>query len=48
LTGVIALQLILNVMTFAHVPGVWYPLLNGIIILAALIISRFSSGEAQD
>ena len=48
LTGVVALQLILNVMTFAHVPGVWYPLLNGIIILAALIISRFSSGEAQD
>ena len=48
LTGVVALQLILNVMTFAHVPGVWYPLLNGIIILAALIISLFSSGEAQD
>jgi simple sugar transport system permease protein len=48
LTGVLALQLILNVMTYAHVPGVWYPMLNGIIILAALIISRFSSGEAQD
>jgi len=27
---------------------VWYPLVDGIIILAALIISRFSSGEAQD
>jgi simple sugar transport system permease protein len=48
LTGVVALQLILNVMTYANVPGVWYPMLNGIIILAALIISRFSSGEAQD
>jgi simple sugar transport system permease protein len=48
LTGVVALQLILNVMTYAHVPGVWYPMVDGIIILAALIISRFSSGEAQD
>jgi simple sugar transport system permease protein len=48
LTGVVTLQLILNVMTFAHVPPVWYPLLNGVIILAALIVSRLSSGEAQD
>jgi simple sugar transport system permease protein len=48
LTGVVALQLILNVMTYAHVPPVWYSLVDGIIILAALIISRFSSGEAQD
>ncbi len=48
LTGVIALQLILNVMTYAHVPAVWYSMVDGIIILAALIISRFSSGEAQD
>jgi simple sugar transport system permease protein len=48
LTGVVALQLILNVMNFAHVPPVWDQLLDGIIILAALIVSRFSSGEAQD
>ncbi|HEY2672430.1 MAG TPA: ABC transporter permease [Rugosimonospora sp.] len=48
LTGVVALQLILNVMNFAHVPPVWDQLLDGVIILAALIVSRFSSGEAQD
>jgi simple sugar transport system permease protein len=48
LTGVVALQLIQNVMTFGHVPPVWIGFVDGVIILAALVISRISSGEAQD
>ena len=48
LTGVIALQLILNVMNFGHVPPVWDQLVYGVIILGALVVSRFTSGEAQD
>ena len=48
LTGVVALQLILNVMNFAHVPPVWDKLVYGVIILVALVVSRFTSGEAQD
>jgi simple sugar transport system permease protein len=48
LTGVLVLQLINNVMTFAGVSPVWEQFLDGVIILAALVISRFSSGEAQD
>jgi simple sugar transport system permease protein len=48
LTGVVALQLIFNVMNFAHVPPVWNQLVYGVIILGALVVSRFASGEAQD
>jgi simple sugar transport system permease protein len=48
LTGVVALQLILNVMNFAHVPPEWDQMVYGVIILGALVISRFTSGEAQD
>jgi len=48
LTGVVALQLILNVMNFAHVPPAWDQLVYGVIILMALVVSRFTSGEAQD
>jgi simple sugar transport system permease protein len=48
LTGVVALQLILNVMAFARVPPVWDKLVYGVIILIALVVSRFTSGEAQD
>jgi simple sugar transport system permease protein len=48
LTGVVALQLILNVMNFGHVPPEWDQLVYGVIILGALVVSRFTSGEAQD
>jgi ribose/xylose/arabinose/galactoside ABC-type transport system permease subunit len=48
LTGVITLNLIQNVMNFAGVSPIWDQFLDGIIILAAIVISRFTSGEAQD
>jgi ribose/xylose/arabinose/galactoside ABC-type transport system permease subunit len=48
LTGVLVLNLINNVMNFAGVSPNWEQFLDGVIILAALVISRFSSGEAQD
>jgi simple sugar transport system permease protein len=48
LTGVLVLSLINNVMNFAGVSPNWEQFLDGVIILAALVISRFSSGEAQD
>ena len=48
LTGVLTLQLVVNVMTLAGVPPLWNQFLNGAIIIFALIISRFASGEKQD
>lgn len=48
LTGVLTLQLVVNVMTLAGVPPLWNQFLNGTIIIVALIISRFASGEKQD
>ncbi|WP_405718144.1 ABC transporter permease [Streptomyces sp. NBC_01537] len=48
LTGVLTLQLVVNVMTLAGVPPLWNQFLNGAIIILALIISRFASGEKQD
>ncbi|WP_225848584.1 ABC transporter permease [Streptomyces sp. HPF1205] len=48
LTGVLTLQLVVNVMTLAGVPPLWNQFLNGLIIIVALIISRFASGEKQD
>ncbi|MFE9045708.1 ABC transporter permease [Streptomyces sp. NPDC007818] len=48
LTGVLTLQLVINVMTLAGVPPLWNQFLNGTIIIVALIISRFASGEKQD
>jgi simple sugar transport system permease protein len=47
LTGVLTLQLVVNVMTLAGVPPLWNQFLNGAIIIVALIISRFASGEKQ-
>jgi simple sugar transport system permease protein len=35
-------------MTLAGVPALWNQFLNGAIIIVALIISRFASGEKQD
>ena len=48
LTGVLTLQLVVNVMTLGGVPPLWNQFLNGAIIILALIISRFASGEKQD
>ncbi|MES5823247.1 ABC transporter permease [Streptomyces sp. RG80] len=48
LTGVLTLQLVVNVMTLAGVPPLWNQFLNGLIIIVALIISRFASGEKQE
>ncbi|MDR3083393.1 MAG: ABC transporter permease [Streptomyces sp.] len=48
LTGVLTLQLVVNVMTLGGVPPLWNQFLNGAIIIVALIISRFASGEKQE
>ncbi|MBW5249865.1 ABC transporter permease [Streptomyces poriferorum] len=48
LTGVLTLQLVVNVMTLGGVPALWNQFLNGAIIIVALVISRFASGEKQD
>ncbi|MFG3256636.1 ABC transporter permease [Streptomyces sp. NPDC048172] len=48
LTGVLTLQLVVNVMTLGGVPPLWNQFLNGMIIIVALIISRFASGERQE
>ncbi len=47
-TGILLLYLIQNVLTLAGVPAQWIGALNGAIILIALIISRVTSGRAQD
>jgi simple sugar transport system permease protein len=47
-TGILLLYMIQNVLTLAGVPGQWIGALNGAIILFALIISRITSGQAQD
>ncbi|MDX3043079.1 ABC transporter permease, partial [Streptomyces caniscabiei] len=46
--GSLTLQLVVNVMTLAGVPPLWNQFLNGAIIIVALIISRFASGEQQE
>ncbi|GAA0437858.1 ABC transporter permease [Streptomyces luteireticuli] len=48
LTGVLTLQLVVNIMTLAGVPPLWNQFLNGGIIIAALVVSRFASGEKQE
>ncbi|MEN2418071.1 ABC transporter permease [Streptomyces rimosus] len=48
LTGVLTLQLVINVMTLGGVPPLWTQFLNGLIIIVALVISRFAGGEQQD
>jgi simple sugar transport system permease protein len=47
-TGILLLYMIQNVLTLAGVPAQWIGALNGAIILVALIISRITSGRAQD
>ncbi|GIE77224.1 sugar ABC transporter permease [Actinoplanes philippinensis] len=47
-TGILLLFLIQNVLTLAGIPAQWIGALNGLIILAALIVSRITSGNVQD
>jgi simple sugar transport system permease protein len=47
-TGILLLYLIQNVLTLGGVPAQWIGALNGAIILIALIISRITSGQAQN
>jgi simple sugar transport system permease protein len=47
-TGILLLYMIQNVLTLAGVPAQWIGALNGAIILIALIVSRITSGRAQE
>jgi simple sugar transport system permease protein len=47
LTGVLLLGVISNILTLSQVPSFWIDAAYGVIILAALIVSRFTSGQAQ-
>lgn len=47
-TGILLLYMIQNVLTLGGVPAQWIGALNGGIILVALMISRITSGQAQD
>jgi simple sugar transport system permease protein len=47
-TGILLLFMIQNVLTLAGVPAQWIDALNGLIILAALIVSRITGGKVQD
>jgi simple sugar transport system permease protein len=47
-TGVLLLFMIQNVLTLAGVAAQWIDALNGVVILAALIISRVTSGQEQE
>jgi simple sugar transport system permease protein len=48
LTGVLALTLVDNVLTYGGAPPELELFLDGVIILGALVVSRFAAGEAQD
>jgi simple sugar transport system permease protein len=47
-TGILLLYMIQNVLTLAGIPAQWIAALNGAIILIALIVSRITSGRAQE
>jgi simple sugar transport system permease protein len=47
-TGILLLYMIQNVLTLAGVPAQWIAALNGAIILIALVVSRITSGKAQE
>jgi simple sugar transport system permease protein len=47
-TGILLLFMIQNVLTLAGIPAQWIGALNGLIILAALIVSRITGGRVQD
>ncbi|MEV0585731.1 ABC transporter permease [Nonomuraea sp. NPDC050310] len=48
LTGVLVIGLVQNLLTLKGVSGFWQPVVYGLIILIALIISRVAGGKAQD
>lgn len=48
LCGVLTLGLINNILTLVHVSGLWLNAVDGVIILAALVLARITSGKAQD
>jgi simple sugar transport system permease protein/ribose transport system permease protein len=48
LCGVIMLGLIDNIIQFAGVPAEWTQAIHGVIIILALVLSRLTSGKAQD
>lgn len=48
LTGVVTLQLIENVLSYGNVAGDRIKFFDGVVILIALVVSRYTSGEAQD
>jgi ribose/xylose/arabinose/galactoside ABC-type transport system permease subunit len=48
LCGVLTLGLINTVLNFAAVSGNWLNAIDGVIILGALMLSRLTSGKAQD
>jgi simple sugar transport system permease protein/ribose transport system permease protein len=48
LCGVLALGLTNNFLTLAGVSGHWLQAIYGAIILVALVLSRITSGKAQD
>jgi simple sugar transport system permease protein len=47
-SGILLLYMIQNVLTLGGVPAQWIDALNGAIILVALMVSRITSGRAQD
>jgi simple sugar transport system permease protein len=47
-TGILLLFMIQNVLTLAGIPAQWIGALNGLIILAALMVSRITGGKVQD
>lgn len=47
-SGVLLLFMIRSVLTFGGVPAEWLDFLNGVVILATLIISRLTTGQGQD
>jgi simple sugar transport system permease protein len=46
--GVLMLGLIRNLLTLMQVDGHWFGAINGVIILIALVLSRVTSGKAQE
>jgi simple sugar transport system permease protein len=46
-TGILLLFVVQNVLTLAGISADWINFLNGSIILAALVVSRIASGQAQ-
>jgi simple sugar transport system permease protein len=47
-TGVLLLYMIQDVLTLAGIPAEWIGALDGAIILIALVVSRITSGQAQE